>query len=165
MALPVGFTQHVSGYWFKLSDQSGPYVFDGTTMTVVPIGVGDTNGAIVQSGASSTFWNYAAATGGIANSTTAVTIKAAAGAGVRNYLKTAQINADALTAATEFAIRDGAAGTVLYRTKFQTAATAPVNLVFDPPLKGTANTLLEIVTLTLTVAGGVFFNGQGFTGS
>ena len=30
MPIPVGFAQHTSGYWFKLSDQSGPYTFDGT---------------------------------------------------------------------------------------------------------------------------------------
>ena len=29
MPIPSGFTQHSSGYWFKISDQSGPYVFDG----------------------------------------------------------------------------------------------------------------------------------------
>ena len=35
MAIPAGFAQHVSGYWFKLSDQSGPYSFDGTNAPVI----------------------------------------------------------------------------------------------------------------------------------
>ena len=38
-------------------------------------------------------------------------------------------------------------------------------ITFDPPLKGTANTLMEVVTLTATVTGGVFVNATGFTGS
>ena len=38
MAIPAGYTQHASGYWFQLSNQSGPYVFDGTTLTLVPLG-------------------------------------------------------------------------------------------------------------------------------
>lgn len=127
----------------------------------------DANGAVMQSGLSSTFWNYAAATGGIVNTTTAVTIKAAAGAGVRNYLKTLTLGHDALGAATEVAIRDGAGGAVLWRGKLQTAAvdsSQAASVEFDPPLKGAANTLMEVVTLT-AVTGGVFVNATGFTGS
>lgn len=141
-----------------------PFAFNGTTWDRFR---GDTNGIAVQSGLSSTFWNYAAASGGIVNTTTAVTIKAAAGASVRNYLKTLTISHDALGAATEIAIRDGAAGTVLWRGRLQTAATdsaAGSVIQFDPPLKGTANTLMEIVTLT-AVTGGVYVNATGFTGA
>ncbi len=108
-------------------------------------------------------WVYAAASGGISNTTTAVTIKTAAAAGVRNYCKSIQIAADTLGAATEIAIRDGAAGTVLWRGKLQTAAMGEAAVVFDPPLRGTAATLMEVVTLTATVTGGVYFNAQGFT--
>lgn len=109
-------------------------------------------------------WSYAAATGGISNTTTAVTVKAAAGASVRNYVASMQLSSDALGAATELCIRDGAGGTVLWRGKLSTAAFAPSFMEFDPPLQGTANTLLEIVTLTATITGGVFANLQGFTG-
>lgn len=121
---------------------------------------------VSSSGQPSTFWNYAAATGGIVNTTTAVTIKAAAGAGVRNYLKSLEIAHDALGAATEFAVRDGAGGTILFRGKLQTtaidAAGGAGTIIFEPPLKSTANTLLEVVTLT-AVTGGVFVNAQGYT--
>jgi len=126
---------------------------------------GDANGSVVQAGLSSTFWNYAAAASGIVNTTTAVTLKAAAGASVRNYLKTLTIAHDTLGAATELAIRDGAAGTVLFRTKLQTALQSDVVLTFDPPLKGSANTLMEVVTLTASVTGGVYVNATGFTGA
>lgn len=107
-------------------------------------------------------WNYAAATGGIVNTTTAVTIKAAAGASVRNYITSIQVQTATLGGATELAIRDGAAGTVLWRTQLQTTAMPLVTIVFPTPLKSTANTLLEVVTLT-AVTGGVFVNAQGYT--
>lgn len=108
-------------------------------------------------------WQYAAAAGGISNTTTAVTIKAAAGASVRNYITAIQIMSEALGAATELAIRDGAAGTVIWRTKIGTGGiVGGETVVFPTPLKGTANTLLEVVTLTASVTGAVFFNAQGF---
>lgn len=108
-------------------------------------------------------WSYPAAAGGILNTTTAVAIKAAAGAGLRNYITAIQINAEALTNATELAIRDGAGGTVLWRMKIGTAGLlGGRDIVFPTPLKGTANTLLEVVTLTASGAGAVYVNAQGF---
>lgn len=115
---------------------------------------------------SSTAWSYAAAASGIVNTTTAVTIKAAAGAGLKNYITSIQITSDALGAATEFAIRDGAGGTVLWRIKINTAGLlGGIPIVISTPLVGTANTLLEVVTLTASVTGAVYFNAQGFAGA
>lgn len=108
-------------------------------------------------------WSYAAFSGGIVNTTTAVTVKAAAGAGLCNYLQSLEIMAEALTNATELAIRDGTGGAVLWRTKIPTAGLPTTTLRFEPPLKGTANTLLEIITLTASGAGAVYANAQGFT--
>jgi len=107
-------------------------------------------------------WTYAAAASGIVNTTTAVTIKAAAAAGLRNYITDIQINTATLGAATELAIRDGAAGTVLWRCQLQTVALPLLSVNFQSPLKGTAATLLEVVTITATVTGAVYFNAQGF---
>lgn len=107
-------------------------------------------------------WSYAAASGGISNTTTAVTIKAAAASGIRNYLTKLVVATETLGTATELAIRDGAAGTVLFRTKLHTTALPTVTLDFNPPLRGTAATLLEVVTLTATTTGGVFVNAHGF---
>lgn len=121
-----------------------------------------TNGAIAVTEASSTDWNYAAAGSGIVNTTTAVTIKAAAGSGIRNYITSLQISTDTLGTTTELAIRDGAGGTVLWRGKLLTTALPTVSIPFESPLKGTANTLLEVVTLTAST-GGVYVNAQGFT--
>lgn len=127
---------------------------------------GDVNGQVAQLHAmTGSRWSYAAATGGITNTTTAVQIAASAGGSLRNYVTGVQLSADALGAATEVAIRDGAGGTVLLRVKIGTAGIVGAqNLTFDSPLKGSAATLLEVVTLTATVTGGVYVNVQGFTG-
>lgn len=134
-------------------------------MGVYNIGLpGDANGQAAQPALSSTFWSYAAAAGGIVNSTTAVTAKAAGGAGIRNYVEGIQLSWDALTTGGEFAIRDGASGTVLWRFKIPTGAAGQAHTKFGTALRGTANTLLEIVTLTASGAGGVYANLQGWTG-
>lgn len=107
-------------------------------------------------------WQYAAAAAGISNTTTAVPIKAA-DATLRNYITSLQISSDALGAATEVAIRDGAGGTVLWRTKVGTAGiTGGESIVFPSPIRGTAATLLEVVTLTASITGAVYVNAQGF---
>lgn len=108
-------------------------------------------------------WSYAAATGGISNTTTAVAVKAAGAAGLRNYITGMQVSSDALGAASELVIRDGASGTVLWRLKIGTAGILSYNISFQSPLKGTAATLLEVATLTASVTGGVFVNVQGYT--
>lgn len=108
-------------------------------------------------------WSYAAANLGIVNTTTAVTIKTAAGAGIRNYITSLDIMAEALGTATELAIRDGAGGTVLWRTKIGTGGlTSGRSIEFPVPLKGTANTLLEVVTLTASGTGAVYVNAAGY---
>lgn len=109
-------------------------------------------------------WQYAPPTGGIVNTTTAVTFIAAAGASVRNYVTYIQFDWDALGTATELVVRDGAAGTVIWRRKIP-AGVAGMDECIVGPLKGTANTLLEVATLTASVTGGVYFNAQGFQGT
>jgi hypothetical protein len=109
-------------------------------------------------------WNYAAASGGISNTTTAVTFQASAGAGLRNYVTAVDLMCEALTNATEVAIRDGAGGTVLWRTKVGTGGlTAGRHIKFPNPLKGTAATLLEVLTITASGAGACYFNASGYS--
>ena len=108
-------------------------------------------------------WSYAAGASGIVNTTTAVTVKAAAGSGIRNYVTGIHVVAQALGAVTELVIRDGAGGAVLFRIPLPTTGTPNgVSMQFATPLKGTANTLLEICTLTATVTGGVYVNMSGY---
>lgn len=104
-------------------------------------------------------WTYAAASGGIVN-TTGVTAKAAAGAGIRNYVTRAQIINGHATVSTDIQIRDGASGTVLWRG-FAQAGGGGVTAVFDPPLRGSANTLIEVACGTTGSA--TYFNLQGYT--
>lgn len=108
-------------------------------------------------------WVYVAPAGGVVNTTVAATLVAAT-AGVRNVLNSIQVSTDALGAATEFVIRDGAAGAVLFRMKLGTAAVMNAAQNFNPPLRGTVGNLLEYATLTASVTGGVFVNAQGAQG-
>jgi hypothetical protein len=108
-------------------------------------------------------FNIPAAAGGIVNTTTATTIRAAAGASLRSYVTMVDISWDALTNATEYVIRDGAAGPVLYRHKIPNGIAGRHQCDFATPLRGTANTLLEHATLTASGAGGVFANVGGYT--
>jgi hypothetical protein len=108
-------------------------------------------------------WNYAAATAGILNTTAAVTIKTAPPVAFRNYITDIQVMAEAVTNATELAIRDGAGGTVLWRTKIPTTGLLQgISVNFQSPLQGTAGNLLEVLTLTASGAGAVYFNAQGY---
>jgi len=152
---PIGQNSSQSLGWYSV-----PQVFNGTGWDRQR---GNTTGTIVipPSG-----WQYAAAASGIVNTTTAVTIKTAAGANVRNYVSAITIQTNgALGAATEVAIRDGAGGTVLWRGYIGTAGLGMTSISFDNPLVGSTNTLLEFVTLTASVTGAVYLNAQGYTGA
>jgi len=109
-------------------------------------------------------WHYVAATSGIVSTTTAVTIKAASGtAGIRNYITSIDVSAIGAGTASELVIRDGAAGTVIWRIQIPALGfNNPFTIEFPTPLRGTANTLLEVATLTST-ATPVFLNVHGYT--
>lgn len=110
------------------------------------------NGAIPEN-----TWSYAGISGGITN-TSAATIKAAAAAGYRNYCANGDVT-NPSAVASEFLLRDGAGGTILHRGYVEaTAKRTP--LVFTPPLRGTAATLMEVVMLTTGTQ--TYFNFQGW---
>ena len=139
-------------------------VFNGTSWDRAR---GDTNGTVSIPALTSTYWNYTSGTTPIlSNTTVAVTIKAAAGASVRNYISSCQITTTSFTTSGPLALRDGAAGAVLWALVVPTAGfTMPAIINFVPPLRGTANTLVEIVTTTANTSGTVTANCQGFTGA
>lgn len=108
-------------------------------------------------------WSYVAASGGITNTTTAVTLAGGAGSGVRNYITSLQVSSDTLGTATEVVIQDGVAGTVLWRAKIGTAGTVGIQGIrFHPPLRGSTNTLLEAACVTATGTGSIYLNAQGY---
>lgn len=105
-------------------------------------------------------WQYAAAAGGLVT-TSGVTAKAAGAAGVRNYVKSIDVINSHATISTEVVVRDGAAGTVIHRGWAQ-AGGGGYAKTFDPPLRGSTATLVEIAEVTATATTGVLVNLQGF---
>lgn len=102
-------------------------------------------------------WQYAALAGGIIN-TTDVVVKAAAAAGIRNYVTAIQVrNTNAV--ATEFVIKDGA--TVIWRTQLPASMTDSQTVTFITPLKGTAATAVNVACITTGAA--VYANLQGYS--
>jgi hypothetical protein len=100
-------------------------------------------------------FNFAGATGGIVN-TTAVPIVAAA-TGLRNYVAAVQYFNSAAVA-SEIEIRDGV--TVIWRGFAPASMTAPVNVAFPVPLRGTANTAINVAMATTATATRV--SAQGY---
>jgi hypothetical protein len=104
-------------------------------------------------------WSYAAASGGIVN-TTGVTIVAAAGSSVRNCVTSVDIENGHATVSTEVVLRDGASGTVLKRWWTQ-AAGGGIAKTLPVPVCGSANTLLEVAAITTGSA--IYVNAEGYT--
>lgn len=160
----VGFSQSgTNGGIVRNINAVANYVFNSSSLWDRTRG--DVNGTVVQQGAMApSRWNYAAAAGGITSSTSA-TIAAAAGASVRNYVTGFDLSWTSLTASTEVVIRDGAAGTVKERLVLPAGSSGTFSRTFNAPLQGTANTLMEVAVLTNPVAGAIYFNASGFTGT
>lgn len=102
-------------------------------------------------------WQFAAAAGGIIN-TTDVVLRAAAAAGIRNYVTSIDIRNAHATVATEVVIKDGA--TVIWRQLLPAAMAAPVEITFPTPLRGTAATAMNVACITTGAQ--VYVNAQGF---
>lgn len=102
-------------------------------------------------------WSYAAASGGVVN-TTDVVLAAAAGAGLRRYITSLQLkNINAV--ATEVVLKDGA--TVIWRGHVSASMTSSEEIVFSNPLKTSANAALNFACIT--TAAQVYVNAQGHT--
>lgn len=97
----------------------------------------------------------AQASGGIIN-TTDVVAKTAAGASIRNYVTGIQLQ-NVNATATEFVIKDGA--TVMWRCYLPASMVTPIDVEFAIPLRGTANTAVNIACIT--TAAQVYANVQG----
>lgn len=101
-------------------------------------------------------WQYAAASGGITN-TTDVVLQATAGSGIKNYLTGLSI-ANANATATEVVIKDGAS-TIIWRMYL--AANAPIQSIkFVTPLQSSANAALNVACIT--TGSQTYINAQGY---
>lgn len=162
-ATPADATANTNLNLNLLRQQGYQMVFNGTTWDRQP---GSTAGTSVIPGMPLTWWRYAPPVGGLVNSTAGITIKAAAGAGVSNYVWGGECYSDALATATELEIRDGASGTVMWRIKVPTSGwTNGFDINFNPPLRGTANTLVEFAGTTASATGAIYCNWRGSTGN
>lgn len=112
-----------------------------------------------------TAWSFAGIAGGVINNAE-FDIVAAAAATIKRLVDSVQVVNSHATVATEFVIKDGAGGTVLWRTFLPPqpaagAANPPVCANFVPPLRGTAAT--KLVGQCVTTGAAVYFNCQGHT--
>jgi len=102
-------------------------------------------------------WQYAGVSGGITDTSDDMA-KAAAGAAVRNYITSVQVINGHATVGTEVVIKDGS--TVIWRGWAEkTGGGAAAK--FDPPLRGTADTAVNVTNITTGAK--TYFNLQGFT--
>jgi hypothetical protein len=134
-----------------LDAQTG--IWEPATTTGVSAGLGGGAGR-----ASADDWSYAAASGGITD-TSDVTLVAAQGNGYVNYLTALQIrNADA-SVATEVVIKSGASD-ILWRIDLD--ANSPMMTVeFPQPLRAATNTALTAACITTSSE--TYVNAQGYT--
>lgn len=101
-------------------------------------------------------WSYAAASGGITD-TSDVTLIAAAGTGKANYLTSLQVMNSSATA-TEVVVKSGS--TVLWRVKVGASMIQPIDIKFDPPLASAENTALTAACITTATV--TYVNAQGY---
>lgn len=102
-------------------------------------------------------WSYAAASGGITN-TTDVALVSAGGAGLRRYITSIQLK-NANATATEVVLKDGT--TVIWRGHVSASMGSTEEIIFSNPLKTTANTALNFACITTGAQ--VYVNAQGYT--
>jgi len=142
---PVGVEARTSS---KTSVSSGQFVRPIST----------TDGRLVtrQNSIPENEWQYAAASGGITNTSDNVLI-AAAGANIKNYLTGLSV-ANANATASEIVIKDGAS-TVIWRMYL--AANAPIQSIkFATPLQSSTNTSLTVACITTGTQ--TYINAQGY---
>ncbi|HNG61945.1 MAG TPA: hypothetical protein PKZ52_19145, partial [Cellvibrionaceae bacterium] len=136
----------------QITDTSGvstPFTFSaGGQLSVKPYSVSESD------------WNFTVAAGGIVSSASAQPAKAAAGAGIRNFVTWIDVSHDTLSAATELMVLSGS--TVIYRLKLQTAASEGKLISLPTPLKGGVNEAINI-QLSASVTGGVFVSCGGYS--
>ena len=104
-------------------------------------------------------WQYATPIASPIINTSAVALKATAGAGIRNYL-TGLTYFNTAAIASIITIQDGS--TVIWTGYAPASMTNCINVQFLTPLKGTANAAMNVVMNT--TATNTFVSAQGFIG-
>ena len=131
------------------------------TIGTVGLTAGTSNiGVVTPYSVASANWHYAAPTGGIIT-TAPVTLVAAAGTGVRNYITALQIKG-CNAVASEVVIQDGAA-VVLWRGYVAATMLTADDLVFPTPLMSSTGVNSAITLTVNTTATLTYVTAQGFT--
>lgn len=92
--------------------------------------------------------------------TSAASVLAAAGAGLRNYITSLTVTNSHATVSTVVEIRDGTS-TVIHRA-YAVAAGGGYTIWFPTPLRGTANTAVN--AYCITTGSNVYVSASGFRG-
>jgi hypothetical protein len=103
-------------------------------------------------------WSYAAASGGIVN-TSDNALRAAQGTDKKNVLISIQLQNTHASTGTEVVIKDGS--TIIWRCELPAVMKTPADIKFIPPLRASANAALNVACLT--TASKVYVNAQGIT--
>lgn len=162
MANPAGFVQHVSGFWQKVTDQSGPYSYDGTNTTLItsaPVA----GAASYPAGATpvtSSSGNVAAASAvatlpGVAGKTTYCTGFQITGGGA---------TAGSLVLATLAGLISGTATYVVGAATGAAVQNTPLTVTFNPPIPASGLNTAIVLTLPSLGAGNTnaAVSAQGF---
>lgn len=104
-------------------------------------------------------WSAAAVAGGVTN-TTDVVVKAAAAAGIRNYLTSLHVK-NVAAVASEIVVKDGAA--VIWRGHVSASMAQADCYNFDPPLRGSAAAALNVAMVTTGTQ--TYINATGVIGT
>lgn len=145
--LPSGYSL-AHGFYFGPSGD-GPYVLDASgNLSLV---ANQTPIAPIANWVA-----YAAGAGGSTAGTAFVAF--ANQAGLRNYMTSLQVTNSSATG-SEVGVRDGLAGTVLWRGFVPAGAT--ISVTFSTPLRGSVNTAMGLQNVGAVSA--IYFNAQGFT--
>lgn len=150
----------VNPFQIAIRASSSDPAVNSTNTLVVPLGSQLGKPVVLPFAIANNTWTYAAAAGGLVT-TAGITVKAAGAAGIRNYITHIDAVNSHATIGTDIQIRDGASGTVLWRGWAQPAGGG-VSADFNPPLRGTAVTLVEIAEGTATGTTGVYCNLSGY---
>lgn len=142
------YAQDVSGNWIALRVNATGGLAGGS---------GGSSGLPSGQPANIVPWSYAAASGGVTD-TSDVTLIAAAGAGKSNYLTSLQLLNSSATA-TEVVVKSGT--TVLWRCKLGASMTRPAHVEFLRPLISANNTALTAACITTGTA--TYIDAQGYS--
>lgn len=107
-------------------------------------------------------WSYTAASGGLVN-TTGLEAKGVPGVGFTLFVGSIDIVNSHPTIGTEIVLRDGPGGAVIFRT-WAAPNGGGMSKIFDPCIKLTENTALELAEITSTPSTGVYVNLTGWIG-